>query len=184
MSQIFPERPQKTIDYCKIKSQDLKNNENTEKMYTCIEANKMITETNLVLMNPFTNQQATLQQKHDMLNFREIGMNVFINYVKFSVMDEPSSNPPVRKQNLLTLAPPKKVSKRKLNIKEKELKDVTKYLRRRLDWCRLTGDTFDPDEQYSVYPRALCDSNGIPHSQQISLVIIYDRVGLQIYRHY
>ena len=60
------------------------------------------------------------------------------------------------------MAPPKAISKRKLN--EKELKDVTKYLRRRLEWCRQTGQVYDPEEQYSIYPRALCDSRGIPHT--------------------
>ena len=62
------------------------------------------------------------------------------------------------------MAPPKAISKRKLNEKEKELKDVTKYLRRRLEWCRQTGQVYDPEEQYSIYPRALCDSRGIPHT--------------------
>lgn len=46
---------------------------------------------------------------------------------------------------------------------------MLEYLRRRLDWCRITGEPYDPNEQYSVYPRALCDSNGVPHSGTKSL---------------
>ena len=63
------------------------------------------------------------------------------------------------------MAPTKKVTKKKMNDIEKELKDTTKLLRRRLEWCRLTGEAYDPStEQYSVYPRALCDSKGQMHS--------------------
>ena len=58
------------------------------------------------------------------------------------------------------LAPTNLVSKRKINEKKKELKHVTKYLRR-LDWCRVTGEPYDPNEQYSIHPRALCDNNGV-----------------------
>lgn len=59
---------------------------------------------------------------------------MYTNYVKYRILNEPSSSAPVRKQRLLTLAPSKSVTKRKLNEKEKELKNVTKYLIRRLDW--------------------------------------------------
>ncbi len=162
MSQIFIENKPEA-SFLKSKAQDHKNNENILIMYLYMQEHEMF-ENNKVLMNAFTKQQATLQQKHDMLAFREIGLKMFKNYVTCRILDKPSSNVPVRKQKLLTLAPCKADSKRKINEKEKELKDVTKYLRRRLDWCRLTGETYDPNEQYSIYPQALCDSNGLPHS--------------------
>ncbi len=62
------------------------------------------------------------------------------------------------------MAPPKFVNKRKMNEKERELKDVTRYLRCRLEWCRQTGHVYDPNEQYSVFHRALCDNQGTPYS--------------------
>ena len=37
------------------------------------------------------------------------------------------------------------VLERKFNEKEKELRDVTKLFRRRLEWCRLTGEQYDPN---------------------------------------
>ena len=52
-----------------------------------------------------------------------------------------------------------------MNEKEKELKDVNKLLRRRLEWYRVTGITYDPsDDQCSIYPRALSDNCGKPHT--------------------
>jgi hypothetical protein len=44
------------------------------------------------------------------------------------------------------------------------LKQVTKCLRRRLAWCNKTGERYDSSlEQYSPWPRALCDCNSIPN---------------------
>ena len=41
---------------------------------------------------------------------------------------------------------------------------MIKCLQRRLAWCNHRGMKFDPgNEQYSVFPRALSDENGVPH---------------------
>uniref|UniRef100_A0A1X7U2K1 Uncharacterized protein n=1 Tax=Amphimedon queenslandica TaxID=400682 RepID=A0A1X7U2K1_AMPQE len=62
------------------------------------------------------------------------------------------------------MAPKKKISRRYLN-EERELKNVTKLLRRCLEWCRLTGESYDPSqEQYSIDPQALCNVKGKIHS--------------------
>ena len=134
-----------------------------------MERNGMFNE--CTIMNVFTKQKAAPQQAKDMLGFRAIGRDAYMHYIKYRVISEPSTgeSAPVRKQQLLTLAPNKVLSKRKFNEKEKELRDVTKLLRRRLEWCRLTGEQYDPNEQYSIYPRALCSNQGIPHTGSKSL---------------
>ena len=49
-------------------------------------------------------------------------------------------------------------------MSQKEHKQVTQCLRRRLAWCNATGRSYNPAlEQYSVYPRALSDCDGNPH---------------------
>jgi hypothetical protein len=102
----------------------------------------------------------------NMLNFTEIGHKIYDAYITHRTLQIPStSSAPVQKSKLFTLAPTKIVSKKKMKNLEKELKDTTKLSKRRLEWCRLTGEQYDPStEQYSVFPRALCDSNGQLHS--------------------
>ena len=53
---------------------------------------------------------------------------------------------------LLTMAP-KEMTRKNLNEKERELKNVKKLLRRLLKWCMLTGESYEPSEEYSIYPQ-------------------------------
>ena len=141
--------------------------ENVSRMMDEIEQKQLlpILTTNRGLINTFTGQRANHAQTHDLLNFRDIGTTKFENYVSFRILKAPStSEAPQRKQRLLTMAPAK-VTRRTVSQKEKEHKQVTKCLRRRLAWCTRTGEKYDPaNEQYSPYPRALSDTNGQPHS--------------------
>ena len=115
------------------------------------------------LVNIFSCLKATPEQSFDMLNFRQIGGNDLKNYISHYILRIPSTDAPVRQNKLLTMAAPKKVSKRLMNQKEKEMKQVNKCLRQRLAWCNRTGQTYDPvKEQYSLYPRAIADENGRP----------------------
>lgn len=99
-----------------------------------------------------------------MLRFRQVGTQAFEQYITHHLLNQPSStNAPVRQCKLLTMAPVKR-SKRRLSQKEKELRQVTKCLRRRLAWCNHTKLPFDASlEQYSILPRALADEEGNPH---------------------
>ena len=55
------------------------------------------------------------------------------------------------------MAPPKE----KIFRKEKEERETSKYLRRRLAWCNQTGQQYDKSEdQYSLLPRALAEPDG------------------------
>ena len=47
---------------------------------------------------------------------------------------------------------------------ERESRQMTKCLLQRLAWLNRTGQTYDiTNEQYSVYPRAICDTTGNPN---------------------
>ena len=49
--------------------------------------------------------------------------------------------------------------------KERECDRVIKCLQCHLAWCNHTGSSFNSEEeQYSIYPRALANGNGIPHT--------------------
>ena len=115
------------------------------------------------IVNEFTGVKATPEQAHDMLKAREIGENHYKHYITHHIIQLSSSNAPVRKQRLLTMAP-LKATKLRMSQKEREERETNKYLRRRLEWCNRTGQTFDEErEQYTLLPRALADHEGNPH---------------------
>ena len=69
----------------------------------------------------------------------------------------------IHKKKLLTMSSQKKKQKRH-SAKEKEYETVIKCLQHRLTWANQTGQQYKPEtEQYFVYPRALCDEDGIPY---------------------
>jgi len=110
--------------------------------------------------NVFSNTPTTTEQSHDLW---DIGSESLKHFIDHCILNIPSANTPVRQHKLLTMAPSKTGSKRLINQKEKELKQVNKYLRLRLAWCNRTGQTYDPSsEQYSLYPRAIADETGSP----------------------
>ena len=116
------------------------------------------------LVNVFIGTQATPEQSCDLLNARKIGQQGYINYITHNILRFSSvTNPPVRRKQLLTMAPPK-ATKRRLSQKEKEERNTIKHLRRRLAWCNQTGQRYDEsEEQYSTLPRALTEIDGSPH---------------------
>ena len=115
--QIFGEKDLPVI--IMVNAQDIKDNENIDKMWQFLQKFDMFTDNEKELKNIFTNHIANPQQRHDILAFYDIGSKFYTEYVTQRVFSLPSSNAPVRKQRLLTLAPSKVVSKRKLNEKEK-----------------------------------------------------------------
>lgn len=130
-----------------------------------IEHNMFTTDivSNRGVVNVFSGKQATAEQQHDLLNARNMGDQHYENYVTHHILQEPSTNPPLRKRRLVTMAPPK-TTKTKISQKEKEQRDTNKYLRRRLAWCNRTGQQYDEgEEQYSLFPRALADPDGNPN---------------------
>ena len=68
---------------------------------------------NRALFNVFTNQQATPEQTHDLLNARKVGEQGYVNYITHHILQLPSVvNALVRRKQLLTMAPPKITKKR------------------------------------------------------------------------
>ena len=118
-------------------------------------------EANRGLINVFTDEKATNEQTHDLLNAQKIGEQGYINYVTHNILQLSSVlDAPVR----LTTAPLKKNNKKRLSQEQKEQRQTNKYLRRRLAWCNQTGQRFDKNkEQYSVLPRSLAEAYGSPH---------------------
>ena len=144
-----------------------KREENINSMISAIEDSHLLPselQKNRGLINAFSGKQANNQQAYDLLNFRKIGTDDLIQYVKHRILRQPSTSTPVRRHKLLTMSPQTKVSKRNINLQKKEHDQITKCLRQRLAWCNRTGQTYDPSvEQYSTYPRAIADVNGRPH---------------------
>ena len=150
-----------------LTSEVKKREENINSMISAIEDSNLLPQevhNNRGLVNYFSNKEATHQQAFDLLNFRKIGSDDLTQYIKHRILRQPSTSAPVRRHKLLTMAPQTKVSKRSMNLQKKEHDQITKCLRQRLAWCNRTGQTYDPSvEQYSTYPRAIADVNGLPH---------------------
>lgn len=118
---------------------------------------------NRSVINLFTKQEASPEQAHDMLAAHQIGKQVYNNYITHHLLQLPSVLAPIRRKQLLTMAPPKS-TKRRISQLQREQRDTNKYLRKRLAWCNRTGQTFDESqEQYSLLPRSLAEADGTLH---------------------
>ena len=80
--------------------------ENIKQICAVVVANNLFSvQTNgRDLLNVFTGQQATHEQTCDMLSFRQVGEQAFRNYVKFHILQCPSSTKaPLRQHKLMTI---------------------------------------------------------------------------------
>lgn len=60
--------------------------------------------------------------------------------------------------------------RQKKSNKQRDNEKMIKCLQRRLAWCNHSGQKFNPgNEQYSTFPRALSDENGVPHKAPKSM---------------
>lgn len=105
------------------------------------------------ITNVFSSTTASPSQSHDLLNFRKIGYDNNMNYIKHRLLKVPSASAPIRQQRLLTFAVKQK-QKTRMTHKERESKQTVKCLRQRLAWCNRTGQSYNSaNEQYSIYIR-------------------------------
>ena len=167
--QIFPHLnrdPQILFDVFSSTSEIKEREDNIVAMLSEIQCKELLPGSisgNRGLVNIFSGVHATPEQRHDLLNIREIGCTNLTNYITHKILKIPSTETPQRQNKLLTMAPTKVVSRRLMNQREREMKQVNKCLRQRLAWCNRTGQTYDVNkEQYSMYPRAIADENGHP----------------------
>ena len=107
-SQLFPQKPNKTTTIYPQFSNDrdhYKSEHNVRtQMYHIISNSlfRVVEEDRGNLSNLFTNQAATNEQEHDLLKFREIGENEFLQRIRYFILREPSVKAPNRKKQLLT----------------------------------------------------------------------------------
>ena len=167
LQQLFPTTPCQSCPQVTDDSLVLqKKEENIKKMCECIVKSSLLPlqTTNRGIVNCFSGEKATSEQNHDMLQFRVIGAQLFLDYVSHRILMNTCSTDqaPLRKRKLFTMSKPR-VTRKKISQKEKEAKIVAKCLRRRLAWCNRLGQSYNPTEQYSRFPRALADEFGNPH---------------------
>ena len=141
--------------------------ENIEQMCTLIYSNKLfdLQQPNRGIVNVFSGTKATEEQASDMLNCHEIGTESFHNYINYHILKKPSStNAPVRKHKLLTMAS-LKPKRQRATPQQKEAKQVIQCLRRRPAWSKHNEQQPDAlnNDQYSILPRAIVDEEGYPH---------------------
>lgn len=169
LSDIFPEKyevkepvREMVVDQS-TKSKEVERNIMT--MMNFILSKNMVNHSpGRTLMNPFSLQVASNEQRHDLLGFCKIGEEATVQYISTQLLQLSSSSGIVRRKKLLTMSSqPAKKNKRKAKS-ERENETVIKCLRRRLAWCQRNNYDFSlNDEMYSIYPRALSDENGTPH---------------------
>ena len=164
LKQVYPADQVKEMDKT-LFNKSKRSDENINAMLTTIQEFNLLPHTlssNRGLVSVFSGVNATPEQRHDLLNFRDIGYNHTMFYIKHRILKTPSTSAPVRQQRLLTFATKQKKKKR-MTHKERESKQMTKCLRQRLAWCNRTGQSYDSTtEQYSIHPRAICDETGGP----------------------
>ena len=76
-------------------------------MCSLINTNKLLSiqRSNRGVSNIFTGQLATLEQAHDMLSFRQSGLQAFKQYITTRILQKSSSiNAPLRRNKLMTMS--------------------------------------------------------------------------------
>ena len=122
----------------------------------------LITE-NRGLCNVFTNQPTTLQVKEDMFGLVTIGNREMDAFVNSRILNVPSTEPSVQHKKLKTFEPQTKKPKQcKPHVAEKHHKTLVKSLRKRIVNSVKRGEKITELEQFSEFPRALCDYPGNP----------------------
>ena len=118
--------------------------------------------TNRGLLNPYTLQQATSEQSHDLLGFRTIGEKEYFNRIDYFILKTPSVKAPRRQRRLQTFTVKTGRSKR-LTQAEKDKRLVISAMMKKMQYSKKTGKPIEkPGEQLLEFPLAICDHNGDP----------------------
>ena len=144
------------------KKPDLKSVDNIRSMLAKVQSGVLLppTSTTKVLRNSFINKEGTPEQRHDLLNLRSKGQNDFETNVTYMFLVESSVRPRLKRKSVHTFSETK-VTKKRLNNAKKEKKLISLCLKKRLK--AKNYDTSGQCEQYIELPRAIADSNGMPH---------------------
>ena len=128
-----------------------------------------VTTTNRGLVNWFTGDEATTQQKHDPLNCRNIGQEEYQLRISFFILREPSVRAPNRRKALQTLSDRKQKKNKKVSQLERDKRLLVSAMKRKIHFSQKNGKPVDqPGEQLLEYPLSLCDNEGNPLQGQKS----------------
>ena len=134
--------------------------ENIKAMISTNETHHAFSDTtNRGLLNPYTLQQATSEQSHDLLGFRKIGEKEYFNRIDYFILKTPSVKAPRRQRRLQTFTVKTGRSKR-LTQAEKDKRLVISAMMKKMQY---SGKPIEkPGEQLLEFPLAICDHNGDP----------------------
>ena len=144
------------------KQPDLKSVDNIRSMLAKVQSGVLLpsTSTTNVLRNSFINKEGTPEQRHDLLNLRSMGQKDFETNVTYRFLVESSVRSRLKRKSVHTFSETK-VTKKRLTNAEKEKKLISLCLKKRLK--AKNYDTGGHCEQYIELPRAIANSNGMPH---------------------
>ena len=167
-SYLFPE--EKKRDESSALSKNVKREHNVHCQIEVINSSGMLeyVSTDRGLMNPFNKKTASSQQSLDLLTFRDVGQQEFLNHITFTILKQPSTSTVVRKRRLQTFSL-KKPTKRRITQLQKDRQLILSCMRKKIIWSHRTGIPINQaGEQFIALPLALCDHNGNPHKGQKS----------------
>ena len=163
--QLFPEtklEEHTTLSPFTSDSNAIKFEQNVVAMTSIIEERALftITEENRGLINPFCGKLANPQQSRDLLQFRAIGQQEFLNRVAYFVLKQPSVPAPNRRCRLLTFSEIQRKSKR-ISQLEKDNQLILTAMKKKIQHSNKTGTLIHrPGEQLVQLPLAICDHDG------------------------
>ena len=163
--QLFPEATPKLLTVespFSLNRNDHKFEQNVKVQVETIQSSSLFETTikNRGLFNPFTNQKATQQQSHDLLNFRQIGQEDYELRIAYFILRQPSVEAPNRKRRMQTFSV-RQVKTRRVSQLEKDKRLILAAMKKKMQYSKKTGRPIDkPGEQLLEYPVALCDHDG------------------------
>jgi len=167
--QLFPEMKERTTKFShRPTSKDIKAETNIQRMLDAIAAHGMFHSEceNEGLWNFLESKQANSEQTHDLLQFRHIGQAAFEDYVQSNLLNQPSTDAPIRRKRLCTFST-SQAEQRRVKQVEKEAKLSQRYLKRAMAWLAEHGSEGVDLETLlgppSPLPRALIGANGLPY---------------------
>lgn len=85
------------------------------------------------LFNPFNKQQATSQQSCDLLTFRTVGQQQFLNHITVAILKQPSASVTVRKHRLSTFST-RKANKQHVSQLQKDRNLILSCMCKKMKW--------------------------------------------------
>ncbi len=111
----------------------------------------------------FSKKEASVEQVHDLLTFRDIGQREFEHRVEYFILRNPSVQAPTRRKRLLTFSE-RKVAQKRVSDLEKERKLQLECWKKKVAFASRTGTPIgNVFEQFLELPRAIATSEGIPN---------------------